>query len=139
MSAATSVSHVSYPGRGKLWLGLGLTALGIAAYSLQVYVARLTTPRYLPALTTIGAVCCLTALWQQRSIWRVLALMLVVLIAGAQWTFLFAFRHPAYAGPAVVSQQFPSFTTSNSDGKAFTNDALKGDANTVMVFFRGRW
>jgi hypothetical protein len=124
----------------QLWLGLAFSGFGIAAYAVQVFLlARLTTPWYLPIALTVGAVLCVSALWQRRSIWRILAVVLVVLLAGAEWTFLFALRQPAYSGPAVVGKPFPTFTTMRSNGTPFTNRDLEGDANTVLVFFRGRW
>jgi hypothetical protein len=113
--------------------------MAIGMYAAQLWMVRLTTPWYLPIITTVGAVLCLAALWQQRSVWRVLALIVVVLLAGAEWTFLLAFRLPAYSGPAIVGQPFPSFATAKADGTPFTHDDLKGEQNTVLVFFRGRW
>jgi hypothetical protein len=139
MNMASTAMSNRYAGRQQLWLGLGLAVLGIAAYAVQFLMARLTAPWYLPIITTIGTVLIVAALWQQRSIWRVLALVLVVLLAGAEWTFLLALRHPAYSGPAVVGKEFPTFATVRSDGTPFTNRDLEGDANTVFVFFRGRW
>ena len=127
-------------GCSKAWTGLGLAVLAIGMYAVQfLWMVRLTTPWYLPIITTVGAILCFAALWQRRSTGRVLALIVVVLLAGAEWTFLLAFRLPTYTGPAMVGQPFPSFATTKADGLPFTHDDLKGDQNTVMVFFRGRW
>ena len=75
-------------------LGLGLAALGLFAYVAQVASHRLTTPWYLPASATVGAFLILLALWEARSLWRILGLLLVVLLAGAEWTFLLGSRLP---------------------------------------------
>ncbi len=52
---------------------------------------------------------------------------------------LWAMRLPAYTGPVTVGQSFPPFATTRSDGTAFTQSDLQGEANNVLVFFRGRW
>jgi len=69
----------------------------------------------------------------------VLALLLVLLLAGAEWAFLLASRLPAYTGPVAAGQPFPEFTTVRADGKPFARRDLDGDQNSVLVFFRGRW
>src|SRR5947209_2190589 len=86
-------------GRLLLWLGLAVAVLGIAGYVVQLRAERLTTPWYLPAAATLGAVLVAAALWQRRTAWRWLALVLVVLLAGAEWTMLLVLlRLPAYTG-----------------------------------------
>jgi hypothetical protein len=62
-----------------------------------------------------------------------------VLLAGAEWAMMFAMRLPSYTGPIAAGRAFPAFATMRSDGTPFTHDNLKGDQNTVLVFFRGRW
>lgn len=136
---ASSKINSSSTGSSSLWLGLGLAAFGIGAYVAQIQMALLKAPWYLPVVTTIGAILIAAALWQRRSVWRIVALMLLVLLAGGAWAFMFFFRYPEYAGPAKVDQPIPAFTTFNADGKPFSEGDLKGDKNTVMVFFRGRW
>ncbi len=126
-------------GRGKLWLGLGLVIAGIVAFFVQFSTARLFAPWYLPLIVTTGALFCVAALWERRSIWRILTVLFVVLLAGGTWAFMLLLRLPAYNGPAIVGQQIPAFATLNADGQAFTHEDLKGDRNTVLVFFRGRW
>jgi cytochrome oxidase Cu insertion factor (SCO1/SenC/PrrC family) len=106
---------------------------------MQLWAQRLSTPWYLPASATLGVVCLLVSLWQARTVWRVLALVLVVLFAGATWTFLLAARLPAYTGPITVGQPFPAFTTMRSEGTVFTQHDLEGGQDSVLVFFRGRW
>src|SRR5262245_25844735 len=126
---------------GRLFLALGLVvaALGVIGYVVQFSMQRLITPWYLPLAATLGVVCVLVALWRRRTVWRVLALLLLVLLAAAEWAFLQEARLPAYTGPVAVGQPFPAFTTTRADGTPFTQRDLEGDRNTVLVFFRGRW
>jgi cytochrome oxidase Cu insertion factor (SCO1/SenC/PrrC family) len=96
-------------------------------------------PWYLPIAAVLGVLLVLASLWQARSVWRVLALLLVVLIAGAEGSFLYAMRLPRYEGPVAVGQPFPAFKTARADGSEFTQRDLEGDKHNVLVFFRGRW
>ncbi len=125
---------------GRLWLaaGLGLTVLGIVLYAVQLWLRHLWTPWYVPGLATLGVLCVGVAISQKPSLWRILALVLVVLLAGVEWAFLFMTRLPAYAGP-VAEESFPAFTTLRADGTSFTQRDLQGPQNNVLVFFRGRW
>ena len=93
----------------------------------------------MPLLATLGVLCLVASLCYARTIWRVLALLLVVLVAGAQWMFVVGGPLPAYTGPVAAGQAFPAFDTKLADGKPFTQHDLEGDQDTVMVFFRGRW
>ena len=128
-----------HPGRLLAALGLGLAALGIAAYVVQIWAQILISPWYVPCAATLGAGLLVVSLWRKRTVWRVLALLLVALLAGAEWTFLAAMRAPAYAGPVTEGRPFPAFATATADGSPFTQADLAGDKNNVMVFFRGRW
>jgi hypothetical protein len=102
--------------------------------------ANLTTPWYAPALATLGTALILVALMRRFNVWRVAALLLIgALTAGEWWFLLSASVLPAYAGPAKEGQPFPAFTAARADGTPFTQDDLKGDQGTVMVFFRGHW
>ena len=126
-------------GRPLLLLGLGLALLGVAAYAIQISLQRLMMPWYLPTLATVGLVLIVASLWERRTVWRILALVAVMLLAGAEWAFLYATRLPPYTGPIAVGRPFPSFETSRADGTPFTQRDLAGDQNSVLVFFRGRW
>jgi hypothetical protein len=128
-----------FPGRLFLALGLCLPVLGILGYVAQLQAQRLTTPWYMPIAATLGVVLIVAALWQTRTIWRILALLLIVLLAGAEWASLVGMRLPAYTGPVAAGQPFPEFATQRADGTPFTQRDLEGDQRTVMVFFRGRW
>jgi hypothetical protein len=139
MNAPSAISLPSRPGRLLLAVGLALAALGVIGYIVQIWAARLTPPWYMPILGTLGFVYILLALRQARSVWRVLALLLVLLLCAAEWAFLLATGQPEYTGPVAVQQPFPAFTTLGHDGKAFTQHDLKGDKDSVLVFFRGRW
>jgi hypothetical protein len=129
------------PSAGRLWLALGLVlpVLGVIGYFVQVAVHRLTAPWYLPSLATLGVVCLVVSLWRRRTVWRVLALVPVVLVAAATWAFVLGERLPAYTGPVAVGQTFPAFATARADGTPFTQRDLEGDQDNVLVFFRGRW
>jgi hypothetical protein len=136
-----SLAIASPPSAGRLWfwLGVGLPVLAVVAYAVQVGRAHLRTPWYLPSLATLGVVLLAVALWKRRTVWRVLALVAVVLCAGAAWAFLLMTRLPAYEGPVAASKPFPAFATARADGTPFTERDLQGGPNHVLVFFRGRW
>jgi hypothetical protein len=139
MTTSSAAAPRPYPGRLFLVLGLGLAALGIIGYAVQIALHRLTVPWYLPISTTLGAALLVISLWQTRSLWRVLALLLVVLLAGAEWAFLLLLRLPDYTGPVAEGRTFPAFATTRADGTPFTQRYLEGDQHHVLVFFRGRW
>ena len=130
-----------YPGRWYIVLGVALALLGPILYGVQVLWGRhLTTPWYLPALGTAGAGLLVAALVRARSSWRLAGALLLLLLAGAEWYFLVVFtKLPPYAGPVVEGKAFPAFATTLADGTPFSQDNLKGEQDTVMVFFRGRW
>jgi hypothetical protein len=128
-----------FPDRLFLALGLGVAFLGLIAYAVQVSLHYLKTPWYVPGLATLGVLLVVVSLWHRRTVWRVLALVLVVLLAGAAWAFLLLLRLPPYTGPVAEGQPFPAFATTRADGTAFTQRDLKGDQASVLVFFRGRW
>jgi hypothetical protein len=127
-------------GRLLLWLGLLAALAGLPLYALQMNAGSLTTPWYVPALASFGALLVLLSLLRRPTVWRVLALLLAGFLAGGSCYFLFSVaRLPAYAGPIAQGQELPAFTASRADGKPFTQSDLKGDKDTVLVFFRGRW
>ncbi len=99
----------------------------------------LITPWYAPLLGTLGVALIILALMRSRSIWRWTAVVIFTLFVAFQWWALLAMRTPAYTGPVKDGQPFPAFATTLADGSAFTQDDLKRDHNTVMVFFRGHW
>jgi hypothetical protein len=127
--------------RGRLFLlaGLGLAVLGVVAYAAQLYFLRLTLPWYMPALALLGVALVALSLWRQRTVWRGLALLAVVLLSGAELAALNATRLPPYTGPVAVGRPFPAFEARRADGTPFTQNELTGDRHHVLVFFRGRW
>ncbi len=139
MTTTSPAAPRRYPGRLLLALGLGLTILGFVGYVVQLQAQRLFVPWYLPILATLGVILVVAALWQARSVWRVLALVLVLLLAAAGWSFVLAVRLPPYTGPVAVDRPFPAFATVRADGTSFTEQDLVGAKNHVLVFFRGRW
>jgi hypothetical protein len=126
---------------GRFWLGLGVavTALGVLGYVVQLRMERLFTPWYMPGLATLGVLFVVLSLWQRRTAWRFLGLLLVVLLAGAAWAFLLALRLPPYTGPVTVGQPLPPFTTTWADGTSLGPGDLQDGQSHVLVFFRGRW
>lgn len=128
------------PGRLYLAPGISLALLGPILYALQLRARILTVPWYMPALGTAAAAVLLAALVRARTLPRVVAVLLVGLVAGAEWWLLvWGTRLPAYAGPVAVGSPFPAFTASRANGSVFSQDDLRGDQNTVLVLFRGRW
>jgi hypothetical protein len=119
--------------------GLGLAVLGVAAFAIQLSLRRLVLPWYMPVAALIGVGCVVASLWKRRTVWRVLALVVVVLLAGLEIMALYAMRLPPYAGPIAVGRPFPAFESRLADGTPFTQDDLIGDQNHAIVFFRGRW
>jgi cytochrome oxidase Cu insertion factor (SCO1/SenC/PrrC family) len=111
----------------------------VLGYVAQVATHRVLAPWSLPASATLGAIFLVVSLWGRRTVWRVLALLLVVLLAGAETSFLLMIRLPAYTGPVAAGQPFPAFATVRADGTTFTQHDLEGDPDNVLVFFRGRW
>jgi hypothetical protein len=120
-------------------LGLGLAVLGIAAYVLQLWLQRLSVPWYMPAATLLGAALVAASLWEKRTVWRILALVVVLLLGGFEVMALNSMSLPRYTGPVAVGEPFPAFEAKLADGSPFTRASLPGDRDTVMVFFRGRW
>jgi hypothetical protein len=139
MTTSSVAKAVRVPGRLFLALGLLVPALGVVGFIVQMSMQRLVAPWYMPAAATLGVVLVAVSLWQGRSVWRVLALVLVVLLAGAEWAMMAAMRTPAYTGPVAAGQTFPKFTTLRTDGTPFTRHDLEGGPDNVLVFFRGRW
>jgi hypothetical protein len=137
----TSSISAPTPFRGRLFLliGLGLAVLGVAAFIVQIALGRLMVPWYMPALASLGVCLVIISLVERRTIWRVVALTAVMLLAGAEWAILYAMRLPPYTGPITVGRPFPVFETTRADGTPFAQSNLAGDQKTVLVFFRGRW
>src|SRR5262245_1942101 len=119
MSIST-VTTPRRPGRALLAIGFFLAVAAVGVYALQVRAHRLTSPWYLPYATTLGVAFVALSLWQSRSVWRVLALLLVAVIAGGAWTLLLGTRLPSYAGPVAVGKPLPAFQTIRADGTPFT-------------------
>ena len=136
----TSAGTLRHPGRSLLLLGVFVALAGPVLMILLTFVAKiLITNWYGPLLGTLGVALIVLALMRSRSIWRWTALVIFTLLAGFGWWALFAMRLPDYTGPVKDGQTFPAFATTLADGSAFTQDDLKGDQNTVMVFFRGHY
>jgi hypothetical protein len=111
----------------------------VIAYVVQLSMHSLKAPWYVPGAATLGVVLVVVSLWQRRTVWRVLSLLFVVLLAGAAWMFMLGEPLPAYTGPVAAGKPFPAFETSRADATPFTQRDLEGDQDNVLVFFRGRW
>jgi hypothetical protein len=136
----TSAPPDRHPGRLYLLVGLLAALAGPAMYAGQLSQRILIAPWYVPLLATGGLLLIFLALVRSRSIWRWTAALLVGLAAAGEWAMiLILMAAPAYTGPAKAGQPFPEFATTLADGSTFDNKSLKGDKNTAMVFFRGRW
>lgn len=129
-----------HPGRSLLLLGMFVAVAGTALMFLMTFALKiLVAPWYAPILGTVGVALIILALRRSRSMWRWTALVFFTLFTAFQWWALFAMRTPAYTGPVKDGQPFPAFATTLADGSSFTQDNLKGDQNTIMIFFRGHW
>ena len=129
-----------HPGRSLLFLGMFLAIGGYALNMVLMFGAKILRESwYAPILGTLGLALIILALMRSRAIWRWIAVVVFTLFVGFQWWAGFAMRLPAYTGPVKDGQPFPAFATTLADGSTFTQDDLKGDQNTVMVFFRGHW
>jgi hypothetical protein len=127
-------------GRPLLWLGLLAAVAGVPLYVIQMSAGNLMTPWYAPALASLGAALVLLSLLRRLTVWRAAALLLVGLItAGEWWVLLSSARLPAETGRIVAERQLPEFTAYRAGGAPFTQNDLKGDKDTVLVFFRGHW
>lgn len=126
-------------GRVFIFFALATALLGIAAYAAQIATRHLAVPWYLPCSATLGAIFAIVSIWQTRTVWRALVLMLLLLLTGAEWSFLLATRLPDYAGPLAVGNKFPVFESKRAHGASFNGRDLQGDQAAVFVFFRGRW
>jgi hypothetical protein len=119
--------------------GLAVPVLGIAAYVIQLSLERLKVPWYMPAAALLGVALMIASLWKRRTLWRVLALVVVVLLAGFELMVLNEMRLPPYVGPLAEGHPFPAFEARRADGTPFTRNDLIGDRHQALVFFRGRW
>jgi hypothetical protein len=129
-----------HPGRSLLFLGMFVAVAGTLLMFVLTFAAKiLITPWYAPVLGTLGVALIILALTRSRSIWRWSAVVIFTLFVGVQWWALFAMRTPPYTGPVKEGEPFPAFATTLADGSEFTQNNMKGDKNTVMIFFRGRW
>jgi hypothetical protein len=140
MNEQNQLARSRHPGRTLLWLGMLVAVSGLALYIVLFNLKVLHAPWYAPILASVGVVLVLLALVRARSIWRWAALVMFTLFAAAQWLMmLFVLATPTYTGPVKARKPFPEFATTLADGSPFTQDDLKGDQNTVMVFYRGWW
>jgi hypothetical protein len=136
-SEATDVNR--YPGRRFLWAGIALAILGPAAYAFQLWARQLFTPWYVPTAGTLGLALVIMALAYGRSVGRVLALVLVGVLAAGEWYLMVRLaKLPAYAGPLEVGKPVPAFEAQLADGSRFGSGDLNARQNTLLVFFRGR-
>jgi hypothetical protein len=135
-----SVPASRAPGRPFAVLGLALVLLGPILYLVQVAFARvLTVPWYMLFTAAVGMVLLLYALVRARTGWRIAGLIVGGLLAAVQGLVLFGETLAPYGGPAQVGQPMPEFSSTLADGTPFTTEQLKGNDDTALVFFRGRW
>jgi hypothetical protein len=128
------------PGNSLVWLGAGLPSLALLLWAAQFFAGVLVVPWYAPVLCTAGVLFLLLAVLRRPRWGRILGLLFFTLIAAGNWYLVLVLsRLPDYTGPIAAGSQFPSFTAQRADGTPFTQADLKGDRNTVLVFFRGRW
>jgi hypothetical protein len=119
--------------------GIALVVLGVVAYTIQLYFQLLILPWYVPAAAVLGVVLVAASLRKRRTVWRWLALGMVMLLAGLELLALYAVRLPPYTGPVAVGYPLSVFEVRRADGTPFTQNDLVGDQHQALVFFRGRW
>jgi hypothetical protein len=139
MSSVSDTESVGSRGRLLVLAGLGFAVLGVAVYAVQLSLQHLILPWYMPAAALLGVALVAASLGKRRNIWRWLALVAVLLLAGFELVALAALRLPAYTGPIAVGGTFPAFEARRADGAAFTQNDLIGGQHHAIVFFRGRW
>jgi hypothetical protein len=139
-TTAPPVAPPKTGGRLLLWIGVLAAIAGVVVYQFQMNAGLLTTPWYAPALATLGTVLILVSLLRRFSAWRLAALLLIGALTAGEWWFLVSYsKVPDYSGPVEKGKPFPEFSAALADGTVFTQDSLKGDQDTIMVFFRGHW
>ena len=127
-------------GRAYFWAGIAACLLGVALVYVQFRLKHLFVPWYSPVLATVGAVLLLLSVARRWSILRVIALVLVAVLAGFEWYVVASFlKLPDYEGPVRAGQKLPSFSATLASGRTFTEADLQDGSRRVMVFFRGRW
>jgi hypothetical protein len=127
-------------GRLLLWAGLLVAVVGVVLYAFQLQAQNLMMPWYAPVLACAGAALLLVSLLRRPTAWRVLAVLFVgLLLSGELWFLLSYARLPAQTGRVAADSPLPEFAARRADGTPFHQDDLKGDQNTVLVFFRGHW
>ena len=139
MTDSTNVLPSRSKGRSLMLAGLVVPVLGVAAYAIQFSLQRLMVPWYMPAAALVGVALVAASLWRRRTVWRMLALMVVVFLAGFELMAFSAMRLPPYTGPVAVGRPFPAFAARRADGTPFGQNDLIGDQHHALVFFRGRW
>jgi hypothetical protein len=90
-------------------------------------------------MALLGGALVAASLWKRTTVWRAIALLAVLLLAGAEFAVLNALRLPAYTGPIALGRPLPAFEARRADGTSFSQNDLAGDQHSVLVFFRGRW
>jgi len=139
-TSSPAVGTRRFPAKLLLGLGIVLVLLGPALYVVQLRAKILTVPWYALAVGTAGVALLLLAALRRPSVWRIGALAVAGLVTGAEWYFVLSLSTvPAYTGPVEAGVAFPPFRTTLADGSVFNQDSMRGDQNTALVFFRGRW
>jgi hypothetical protein len=120
--------------------GILLFLLGPLAYAVQFRMKQLSTPWYLPILSSAGVALMILSLWRRGGVARTILLLPFAILCGLEWYLIgFAFKSPEYSGPALPGQPVPHFSARLADGRTFTEADLEQGSRTVLVFYRGRW
>jgi hypothetical protein len=136
----TSPSKERSQGRAYFWAGIGACLLGLALVAVQFGLKYLFVPWYSPMLFTLGAVLVFLSVVRRRSVLRIVALVLVTVLAGLEWYVLVSMiKLPDYTGPAQPGKKLPHFQAVLANGRPFTESDLSDGSRRVMTFFRGRW
>lgn len=127
---------------GGLWIVLGLLAsLGsLVGVCIQFLVLKQAfTPWYAAGLATLGVALLAIALFRRMSLPRGLLLAVFAGLAALEWYILLVVSlSPAYAGP-TRGEQLPAFAATLSDGSPFTEQDLRENGPSILLFYRGHW
>jgi hypothetical protein len=142
MENLTVTPKVSAPPKPRPYFALGVMIffLGIVTLVVQTFgLKRLIVPWYLPVLGTVGVALMVLSVVQRPKIWRMVVLTVFVLLTGFEWFGIISSKLPEYQGPAKVGATIPAFAATLADGSSFTDQDLKKETPTVLLFFRGHW
>lgn len=121
-----------------MWLAPLVTIAGMGLYPVVLNTGYLKFPWFVLVFACLGLGLAWYSWSKKNTLWRLFMLLLCFGLLGLElWFIFYHSKLPAYAGPLSEGKTLPAFTAKLSDGKAFTQDALVSEQDTVIVFYRG--